>query len=67
MNVMTRRPEMVLGATKGFRYKGFFDERQAKMAKNGSPVLGASAMTEQELLMAVQKYQLDPAKLRQPF
>ena len=69
MNVMTKRPEMVLGATKGFRYKGFFDERQAKMAKNGgagSPVLGAQAITDQELLIAIQKYQLDPAKLRQP-
>jgi hypothetical protein len=34
MNVMTRRPGMVLGTTKGFPYKGFSDVKYMKLSKN---------------------------------
>ena len=68
MNVMTKPPEMVLGVPKGFRYKGFFDERQAKFQKlnaSGQPLdFAGTGLSEQEVITAFQRYQVDPNKAR---
>lgn len=36
MNAMTKRPNMLLGISKGFPYKGFSDGKFQKMFKNTS-------------------------------
>lgn len=69
MNVMTKRPGMLLGVTKGFSYKGFFDEKQAreaaKLTSSGSPsLIGGNMIEQHDILKAIKRYSLDHKRLR---